>query len=145
MSSVYIAGYICRNDNESDDTKLYFKKFGSFTESINRGGLHIPNDNVCQFCIFSDIIFHEVVNKVCRNSLCNILMLVSDIYSLNMEKILFYSKTRVNCLHQDLLKNQNKRFESCQKNFNYQRKLLYYVNLQFLSCLRRCLVDTGCQ
>ena len=87
MSLVYIAGYICRNDNESDDdTKLYFEKFGSFTESINRGGLHIPNDNVCQFCIFSYIIFHEVVNKVCRNSLCNILMLVSDIYSLNMEK-----------------------------------------------------------
>ena len=52
MSLVYIAGYICRNDNESDDTKLYFEKFGSFTESINRGGLHIPNDNVCQFCIF---------------------------------------------------------------------------------------------
>ena len=80
MSLVYIAGYICRNDNESDDTKLYFEKFGSFTESINRGGLHIPNDNVCQFCICSHIIFHEVVNKVCRNSLCNILILVSDIY-----------------------------------------------------------------
>ena len=116
MSLVYIAGYICRNDNESDDTKLYFEKFGSFAESINRGGLHIPNDNLCQFCIFSYIIFHEVVNKVCRNSLCNILMLVSDIYSLNMERDMeelcqiFYSKTRVNCLHQDLLKNQNKRF-----------------------------------
>ena len=110
MSLVYIAGYICRNDNESDDTKWYFEKFDSFTESINRGGLPIPNDNVCQFCIFSYIIFHEVVNKVCRNSLCNILMLVSDIFIKHgKEKWKNYVKYSIQ-KHQELLKNQNKRF-----------------------------------
>ena len=41
---------------------------------------------MCQWSIFSYIVFHEIVNKVCRKSLCNVLMLLSEFYELNMDK-----------------------------------------------------------
>ena len=31
-------------------------------------------------------MFHEVVNVVCRTSLCNLLMSISDFYGLNMQR-----------------------------------------------------------
>ena len=46
----------------------------------------MPNDSVCQFVFFAYILFHEIMNSVCRKSLCNALMVISDIYSLNIEK-----------------------------------------------------------
>ena len=55
-------------------------------DEINRGGLAIPGDSVCQWSIFSYILFHEVANNVCRKSLCNSLMLISEYYNLNLEK-----------------------------------------------------------
>ena len=32
-----------------------------------------------------NIIFHEIMNNVCQNSLRNVLMVISDVYSLNMD------------------------------------------------------------
>ena len=34
MSLVYIAGYLCRHDEESSDTKIYFRQYGHFTEGF---------------------------------------------------------------------------------------------------------------
>ena len=104
-SLVNFAGYLCRHDEESSDTKIYYRKYGHFTESINRGGLAIPSDSVCQFCMFSYILFHEIVNKTCRKSLTNALMSIWESYSLNMEKkhgkilsnILFNNHSKLFC------------------------------------------------
>ena len=76
---VYIAGYIAHKDIPSEGTSTYFTKFGDFTNEINRGKLAIPTDELCQFVFFGYIIFHEIMNSVCRNSLCNALMVISDV------------------------------------------------------------------
>ena len=84
---VYVAGYVVKNDvTESAGTNFYFMEYGDYTAELNRGGLTIPKDNICQWTFFSYIIFHDIVNKICRKSLCNVLMLISEYYSLNMEK-----------------------------------------------------------
>ena len=83
---VYIAGYIVRNDRESNDTNDYHKNFGSFTDILNRGGLSIPGDSACQWTFFSYIMFKVVVDHVCRKSLANVLLIISELHSLNMEK-----------------------------------------------------------
>ena len=62
---VYIAGYVVRNDEDTPGTQYYYSEYGDYTAEINRGGLKIPADNVCQWSIFSYIVFHEIVNKVC--------------------------------------------------------------------------------
>ena len=67
-------------------TFSYFSEFGDFTNEMSRGGLAKPTDTLCQFVFFAYIIFHEIMNDVCRNSLCNALMVISDVYSFNIEK-----------------------------------------------------------
>ena len=87
MTSVYISGYVARKDSDYDDTFLYLEQYGKYTEVLNRGGLMLPGDNVCQWVIFSYILFHEISDFVCRKSLSNVLVTVSDFYSLsNIEK-----------------------------------------------------------
>ena len=67
MGLLYVAGYVIRNDMESqDDTFMYHEKYGDFTDNLNRGGLKIPGDSVCQWTFYSYIMFHEVVNDTCR-------------------------------------------------------------------------------
>ena len=80
---VYIAGYIIYKEMPVDGTFNYFSKFGDFPNEMSRGGLAKPTDTLCQFVFFAYIIFHEIMNDVCRNSLCNALMVISDVYSLN--------------------------------------------------------------
>ena len=84
MSLIYIAGYVCRNEyNESnlfEQTILYYEKFGGYLNSKNRGGLKIPLDNVCQWVFFCFILFHSIKDKVCRQSLSDIFLLVSEFY-----------------------------------------------------------------
>ena len=82
---VYIAGYMVRKDESKDGTFIYFEKFRDFTEELSRGGLAKPNDTSRQFVFFSYILFREIMH-VCRKSLCNALMVIADIYSLNVEK-----------------------------------------------------------
>ena len=96
MALIYIAGYIVRNDPETDDSYTYFDKYGSFTEDLNRGGLKIPGDSVCQWTFFSYIMFKVVVDNVCRKSLANILVLISEMHMFNMSK--YHSYTMANIL-----------------------------------------------
>ena len=68
MALIYSAGYIIRKDIESDGSQEYYKKYGSFTDNLNRGGLSIPGDSACQWTIFSYIFFTVVADHVCRKS-----------------------------------------------------------------------------
>ena len=58
MSLVYVAGYVVRKDTENfDDTKFYVQSFGKYTDELNRGGLTLPGDNVCQWVFFHTYFF----------------------------------------------------------------------------------------
>ena len=46
MALVYIAD-VARND-PVDITKYYVDEFGKYTKELNRGGLTMPGDNMCQ-------------------------------------------------------------------------------------------------
>ena len=59
---------------------LYYEKFGDYLNSIDRSGLKIPPDNVCQWVFFCFILFHYIKDKVCRRSLSDIFLLVSEFY-----------------------------------------------------------------
>ena len=80
MSLVYIAGYVTRKDKELCEnellaqTNLYYEKSGHFTVSLDRGGLNVPSDCACQWTSFCFIMFNTVKDKVCRRSLCNIIV-----------------------------------------------------------------------
>ena len=47
---VYIAGYLTVKSKNKDleDSHCYYGKYGSFAADLNRIGLHIPGDSVCQ-------------------------------------------------------------------------------------------------
>lgn len=85
---IYIAGYVIRKDvNIVEDSTNYFDKYGKLTAELNRGGLCVPGDAVCQWVIFCYIMFNNVSSNVCRLSLCNLMMLISETYGFNMERV----------------------------------------------------------
>lgn len=92
MSLVHMAGYVSRKDQElSEDemldvTTFYFQKYGDYTQKLDRGGLNIPSDKICQWAFFSYILFNSVKDNVCRKSLSNLFMLISTTYELGMER-----------------------------------------------------------
>ena len=92
ISLCHIAGYVTRHDDvESEEsllntTTFYFQRYGSFTSSLGRGGLKVPTDSACQWTFFSYIMFNVVKNHVCRKSLANLFMVVSEMHSLNMQR-----------------------------------------------------------
>ena len=85
MALIYIAGYIVRKDYIVDTFK-YHQKYGAFVNDLNRGGLTIPGDSACQWSFYFYVMFREVANYTCRKSLCNILMIISELYGFNMER-----------------------------------------------------------
>ena len=87
-SLVYISGYISRKDLDMNlnATYMYYEKYGSYTQQPDHGGLNIPCDTVCQWCVFGYLMFDKVKSSVCRNSLSNIFQTISDYYGFNVEK-----------------------------------------------------------
>ena len=86
---VYIAGYVSRNDKDdvdSDDTSFYVSKYGAYISCLNRGGLTLPKDEICQWVIYCYIMYLTVSGSVCRTSLCNIMMLVAQFNKFNVQK-----------------------------------------------------------
>jgi len=83
MALVYISGYIMRNDSITEDSHFYFEKYCKFLNEMNRGGLTVPGDSMCQWVIFCYIVFHEVNEKTCRTSLSNIFMIIAEMYNQN--------------------------------------------------------------
>jgi len=92
MSLVHIAGYVTRKDDEIDEEQLlnettfYYQKYGEFTNSLDRGGLKVPTDSACQWTFFCYLMFNVVKDKVCRTSLANLFMVVSDMHTFNMQR-----------------------------------------------------------
>ena len=90
MALVYIAGYVTRKDKELSEidmmevTTFYYKKYGSYTDELDRGQLNIPTDCACQWTFFSYIIFYTIKKNVCRKSLSQILVMIAERYSFNM-------------------------------------------------------------
>ena len=83
---IYIAGYVIRKEEQTEDTYFLYEKYGGYTNELNRGGLTKPGDSVSQWVIYSYIIFHTVAAHSCRKYLCNVLMVVSELYNLNMDR-----------------------------------------------------------
>ena len=87
MTLVYIAGYVTRKDPELNETDLlsqttfYHQKFRDYLDSLDRGSLNIPSDCSRQWTFFCYIMFNSVKQKVCRKSLCNIFVFISDFHS----------------------------------------------------------------
>ena len=75
MGLVYIAGYIIgkdENGDNADDSHFYCSKYGSFSRNLNRGGMHLPGDKVCQWVVYGYIMFNEVVNDYCKKLLAEV-------------------------------------------------------------------------
>ena len=88
QSLVYIAGYLARNSELNEDelfesTTFYHQTYGSYLDELDRGGLQIPTDTVCQWTIFCYCMFEVVKDHVCRNSLADLFMTVSNMHSLD--------------------------------------------------------------
>ena len=66
MGLVYIAGYVIRKDERDEDSTVLSEKYGDFVRSLNRGGLSLPGDSVCQWVIFCFMVFHKVASESCR-------------------------------------------------------------------------------
>ena len=96
-SLVYISGYIVRKDVDLDlnATYTYYEKHGSFTQKLIRGGLQIPHDMACQWCVFCYLMFARVKSYVCRKSLGNIFQFISEYYGFEMNKHHCYTLSNI--------------------------------------------------
>lgn len=84
---VYIAGYVTRkNECDPNDTFRYVEQYGTFTLGLDRGRLTIPGDSICEWTCFCYIMFHAVLQDVCRNSLCNIFMDIAERFMFIVER-----------------------------------------------------------
>jgi len=87
MALVYIAGYVIRHDDlSSDESFLFYERYGDYMKQLNRGGLTIPGDCVCQWVMMSYILFQKISDSVCRTSLSSVLLGLSDLNCFKMTK-----------------------------------------------------------
>ena len=78
--SIYIVGYVRRNNGEIHDIYFYYEIYGNYVMDMNHAGLKIPGDT------YSYIIFHEVADLSGRSSFCNILILISEMYDIDINR-----------------------------------------------------------
>ena len=96
---VYIAGYVARHDTSvAEDTNYYYEKYGGYTNNVNRGGLKIPGDAVCQWVILCFIMFNIVRTKICRKSLMTIFQSIADHHIYGFSACEDFSRTLANIL-----------------------------------------------
>lgn len=88
MGMLYVAGYIQRKCGYDDscDTKYYYKTYGNFIDSMNRGGLLTPFDGLVQWSLFSFIVFSSFTGDICRNLMVNVFMHIATKYNFNVEE-----------------------------------------------------------
>ena len=67
-----------------DVTTFYTKKYGDFTDRLDRGQLNIPHDRASQWTIFCFIVFNDIKANVCRSSMAKICSMISDHYEFGM-------------------------------------------------------------
>lgn len=88
---VYIAGSITwKGVTFEDDVFLYYEKFGVYSSMIGRGELECATDFPCQWTIFAFVIFSFDKDLVCCKSLSDILMQISEAYSLKSNSRTYY-------------------------------------------------------
>ena len=75
MGLVYVSGYVSRYDDDFD-FKIWF-----FVDDLNRGKLKIRGDCVCQWSFFCCIMFHELAQVTCVESLCRVFQMSSKLFS----------------------------------------------------------------
>ena len=61
MALFYIAGYVTRKDDVSEnelltDTAFYFQLYGDYTKTMDRGGLSVPLDCCVQWVFFVTLV-----------------------------------------------------------------------------------------
>ena len=81
MGLVYVSGYVSRYDDDFYDAHFLYLKYGSFLDDLNRGKLKILGDCVCQWSFFCYIMFHELAQVTCVESLCRVFQIISDLFS----------------------------------------------------------------
>ena len=74
---------VFRKDSEIEsDTYYHYESYGHFTASIDRGGLNIPGDTVCEWCFMCYILFSFIgASKICRYSLASFFVDIAFINS----------------------------------------------------------------
>ena len=79
---VYIAGYVARKFQEvdSDDTIEYYKKYGTYLDKLNKGGLCIPRDGIVQWSLFCFISFSTFSQPICRNFVVTTFLRIAEKY-----------------------------------------------------------------
>ena len=112
---VYIAGYISTPTCSNEDTKFYHETYGSYFDTLNRGGLKIPSDKCCQFTVFCYIMFQAVKDKTCRKSQIRIFHLVSEKHDLQMTEVQCRKLANIFFKNYCLLCSPNTRKESSVK------------------------------
>ena len=114
MGLVYIAGYIVgkdENGDDADDSHFYYDKYGSFTDNLNRGGLHLSGDTVCQWVVYGYIMFNEVVNHCVEFSPTFLICMTSNLKTLIYQDLPTYFSTIIAvCFLRKSPKNLDKKF-----------------------------------
>ena len=89
---------------------------------MDRGGLNEPTDNACQWAFLCYIMFNEVKERVCRKSLTDIFMLVSDTHNFGMQKV--HCRILANFFFKNYCKDMNPRStkEASQKVLKLSEK-----------------------
>ena len=74
---------------------------------MDRGGLKIPTDSACQWTFFCYTMFQYVNSKVCRKSLSDIFIKISEFYDFDMT--MEHSYTLSNILLKNFCKSETPR------------------------------------
>ena len=85
MSLIYIAGYVEKKDDNCD-SYVYATEYGNYLHELSREELNVPGDTIDQFAIYGYIFFYQVSEITCCKSFTRILMIVSDIYRLDVNR-----------------------------------------------------------
>ena len=88
ISLVYAAGYVVKNDKAIDDSFFYVSQFFRNLQEINRGGLKIPGELICQWVIYCYVTFLQSASITCCSSFSNLAMIICDMYNFNVGRYL---------------------------------------------------------
>ena len=81
MTLVYIAGYVVRHDDIDSSSVSYYEQYRAYFDSVNRGGLRVPNDDIVQWAAFCFILFNTISKgDLCRNFVMTCFQYVGEKY-----------------------------------------------------------------
>lgn len=96
FSLVYIAGYVQRYETlTEEDTFNYYKLYGDYLRSLNRGGLKIPTDTIAQWTFFCFIYFTNLSGELCAPFCAQKFSYIAERYNFNVTKRQCYALTNI--------------------------------------------------